>query len=264
MFLKKIKTVCVFYSLFVSSLLLGQSDSIDKALNLFLNYESSQKIDSEDATEAIFKACNIEKLDSSCSIQRVISLSINALSGQIKKVQKKSPEAIDLKQKRENVKRFRLHVRKHRIAYDFLGHARLIERRYKYAFNNEHVVEEVYHYPDLYDYSPKNGDSLMKFLQLLLEDLGKTSRFETKMHSRYGRLKALNYSFKIECIKVRNEILFHPWYRYRLHRGSEFLGDALSPIVYMTKVVLHVVPSIFCIAGLTASTALGGSGPNQD
>jgi hypothetical protein len=260
LFFKKINRLRFLYVLLFPCLFVEQAVAIDQAIDIFVACENAQSLDCESSIHLIFKAFNVEEN----SVSKVASFELKKLSIEIKKNSSNPSIVRALKQRREILKRLKKHLRQHRVEYNFLEYAALLERRYKHAFNNDYVVEDVYRYTELYDYSPKGGDSLMRFLRLLQADLAKISRFESKMHCRYGRLKALNYFFKLECLKVRNEILFHPWYRYRLHQGGEFLADAMSPIVYMGKVLFHVVPSVFCILGLTASTALSGSGPNQD
>lgn len=239
-----------FYLLFFTPILMGHSDSIDKALGLFISYKSAGVINSENSIEAIFNACEINKITSSKDIVKQIVIAR-------KKISTRSQRSnIELIKKRKKLKQFRLHVRKYRYLYDFLAFAQILKRRYKHAFNNSYIVEDVYKSPDLYDYSPKRGDNLVRFFKLLQADLGAISRFETKLHSRYCNLKCLNYSFKIECIKVRNEILFHPWYRHRLRDGYELLTDAFGPLTFLGKVALHVVPSVVCIIAFTLSTSL--------
>ena len=249
-----------FYLLFFATTLVGQSGSIENALKLFVEYEHAGVIDHEDSIEAIFDSCEreLDSIRSSKDIARAVIFKTKKPVIRAKKFKEQSIE------KRNALKRFRLHIRKHRYLYDLIAYSRILQKRYKHAFNNKYIVEDVYKRPDLYDYSPRGGDHLVKFFKLLQYDLGKISRFESKLHSRYGRLKALNYALKIECVKVRNEILFHPWYKHRLRSARELVADAFGPLTFMGKVLFHVVPSVFCILGLTLSTSLGGSHPNQD
>jgi hypothetical protein len=248
----------LFCLLFFATTLIGQSGSIDKALQLFVEYEQAGVVDHEDSIETIFDACELDSIRSSKDIARAVIFKTKKTAIRAKKFKEQSIG------KRDALKRFRLHIRKHKYAYDIIAHSRTLKKRYKHAFNNEYIVEDVYKRPDLYDYSPRRGDHLVKFFKLLQHDLGAISRFETKLHSRYGRLKSLNYSLKIKCVKVRNEILFHPWYKHRLRSAHELVADAFGPLTFMGKVLFHVVPSVFCILGLTLSTSLGGSHPNQD
>ena len=240
---------------------MGQSRSINKALKLFVEYEATGIMDQEDSIEAIFNAfdLDLDSIRSSYEIMRAVVFTTRKVVIKAKK-HKQPPDAIML----NNLKNLKMHIKKHRTLYDFIAYSRILEKRYKYVFNNQYIVEDIYKKPDLYDYSKKGGDYLVKFFKLLQSDLGKITRFETKLHSRYSKFKCLNYSLKIECVKARNEILFHPWYKHRLRRGSEFFADAFSPIIYLCKAFFHVVPSVFCIMGLTLSTSLGGAHPNQD
>jgi hypothetical protein len=240
------------------------ASSIAPAYELFLRFEKVGQLDHEDSIEEVFKAFESNDLITRKEIARAVHAEVKAVYSEMKKTHSKSDQFGAILQKRKGLKRFRSHIKKHRHLYEFLGYSRLLEQRYKYAFGNKYLVEDVYQHPDRYEYSRKKGDMLVKFLKLLLVDLGKIDRFETKLHSCYGRLKAWNYSFKIECIKLRNEILLHPWYKYRLRPGYEFFADCVSPLTYMGKVLFHVVPSVFCLTYFTLSTSLDGSGPNQD
>ena len=78
------------------------------------------------------------------------------------------------------------------MLYDILGLlSNFSKQRYKYAFNNNYIVEDVYKSPELYDYSPKKRRSVsLGFLSCYSHDLSKISRFENMLHSRYGRLES--------------------------------------------------------------------------
>ena len=260
------KAFLTFFLFLAPSLL--QASTIDRSFELFVQYEQAELLDDEDSMKAIFDACNIPLKESSGALVRPLIKKIKAVRLELKSLKRKSKKkSTDYQDKADllkSLKRFRRHIKYHRHIYNFLGFSQTIQRRYNNAFGNIHIVEDVYKQQDLFTYSKKKGDPLVKFYKQLIADLATISLFEDRLHSRYAKLKALNYSFKIEGIKVRNEIIFHPWYKHRHRSGHEFFRDAMGPLSYMGVVLFHVVPSVFCIIGLTLSTSLGGSGNNQD
>lgn len=260
-FVRNVLGIFIFCLLFSLRLC---SAAVVPAYQLFLRFEQLGTLDNEDSIEKTFKAFESCGLVTKKEIAQSIRRAVNQANLKVRKTRSDDIKFDEVIQKRNGLRRFRLHIKKHHHLYDFLSYSRLLNERYKYAFGNKYLVEDVYQHPDRYDYSPKKGDRLVKFLKLLLLDLYRVDRFETKLHSCYGRLKAWNYSFKIEFIKLRNEILFHPWYKYRLRPGYEFFADCVSPLTYVGKVLFHVVPSVFCLAFFALSTTLDGSGSNQD
>lgn len=254
----------LLFVFFIAFSLEALPSSVEPAYQLFLDFEEADDLDHEDSIERIFKAFESHGLVAKKEIAQAIQAEVKVVFKEMKQTRTDAVGFQSVLKKRQGLKRLRSHIKKHRHLYEFLSYSRLLERRYKDAFGNKYLVEDVYQHPDRYDYSKKKGDRLVKFLKLLLVDLSRVDRFETKLHSSYGRLKAWNYSFKIECIKLRNEILFHPWYKYRLRPGYEFFADCVSPLSYMGRVIFHVLPSVFCLTFFTLSTSLGGSGPNQD
>jgi hypothetical protein len=247
-----------FYIFFLTISLAAQEALITPPYKLFLHYEKLALLNNEDSVEKIFRSFESIGLITKKEISQAIYFETQNIFLKMKKTRKEDPEFQTILDYRSGLQRFRKHIKKHRHLYEFLSYSHLLEKRYAYAFGNKYVVEDVYQHPDRYDYSTKKGDRLVKFLKLLLLDLERVDRFETKLHSNYGRLKAWNYSFKIECIKLRNEILLHPWYKYRLRPGYEFFADCVSPLSYMGKAIFHVLPSIFCLSYFLISTDLSG------
>lgn len=234
------------------------SNSIDKAIILFEEYENQGQLDLECSIQAIFDACEVKDVQSRRDIVRVIAADRKKISIGSRRQRRVDSVYRRAKERKDLLKRFRAHIKKHKHAYDFLAYSQVLKKRYQHAFGNRYIVEDVYKHPDRYEYSPKKGDRLLRFFKLLKEDLGWISRAETKMHSRYADLKSLNYVYKIECIKLRNEILFHPWYRHRLRDGYELLDDACGPFGYLGRIIFHVIPSLFIALGITISTSLSG------
>ena len=64
-----------------------------------------------------------------------------------------------------------------------------------------------------FDIDDVNYESLREFAKMISKDLRTIETYEYRLHADWVDLKLANYVLKIELIRLRNAILFHPLYK---------------------------------------------------
>ncbi|MDP3788612.1 MAG: hypothetical protein Q8Q60_04855 [Candidatus Chromulinivorax sp.] len=88
-----------------------------------------------------------------------------------------------------------------------------LQQRYQFAFNNPNIVEALEEAPQLHGVEKFKYKSRAYFKNISA-DIQKTNTFERTLHSKYGVLKAHNYAYQIELIKIRNYVYHHNLYKF--------------------------------------------------
>lgn len=109
---------------------------------------------------------------------------------------------------------FLQYVKKHKYCYNAMKFHDELRERYALAFNNHNIVQSIHSSPNLYGLSTKCKHKCKSYFNQILIDLARVSRFEDYLHGDHSELKAHNYVFKIELIKIRNSIYHNNVYKY--------------------------------------------------
>lgn len=88
-----------------------------------------------------------------------------------------------------------------------------LRQRYQFAFNNPNIVECLEATPALYGVEHYKYKS-RAYIAKVSADFRKIEKFEDTIHADHGLLKAHNYVYKIELIKLRNYIYHHNIYKF--------------------------------------------------
>jgi hypothetical protein len=88
-----------------------------------------------------------------------------------------------------------------------------LEQRHQFAFNNPNIVESIQATPNLYGVE-RCKYKCRAYFNKVSADLRKVERFEACLHADHSVLKAHNYVYKIELIKIRNYIYHHNIYKF--------------------------------------------------
>ena len=88
-----------------------------------------------------------------------------------------------------------------------------LQQRYELAFNNPNIVQAIEAHPVLYGLE-NSKYKCRAYFSKISADLRKIDRFEDTIHGNYGLLKAHNYVYRIELIKIRNHIYHHNIYKF--------------------------------------------------
>ena len=135
---------------------------------------------------------------------------------QCKKAFKKSAQDFILKQKLSTLQSFYRYVTSCKILCKALYFHRYLQTKYHHAFCNQNIVDCLYDQPDLYGVAHAHRKCRTYFKQLS-QDLIKVDLFEDLIHADYSELKAHNYVYKIELIKIRNHVYHHTMYKFETH-----------------------------------------------
>jgi hypothetical protein len=106
------------------------------------------------------------------------------------------------------------YVKKHKHCYNAMNFHNELRQRYVLAFNNQNIVQCIHLTPSSYGLSARCKNKCKTYFNQILIDLAKISKFEDYLHGDYSELKAHNYVFKIELIKIRNSIYHNNVYKY--------------------------------------------------
>lgn len=88
-----------------------------------------------------------------------------------------------------------------------------LRQRYQFAFGNPTIVECLEATPTLYGVERYKYKS-RAYIAKVSADFRKIEKFEDTLHGDHGVLKAHNYVYKIELIKLRNYIYHHNIYKF--------------------------------------------------
>lgn len=129
-------------------------------------------------------------------------------------IRKNIHHAIDQKILEQELKSFSSYVKKNKHCYNAINFHNELKERYARAFNNQKIVECIHKNPDLYGLRLKCKKKCKVYFDQIIIDLAKISNFEDNLHGDHIELKAINYVYKIELIKIRNIIYHNNVYKY--------------------------------------------------
>lgn len=89
----------------------------------------------------------------------------------------------------------------------------VLHKKYQYAFHNSDIINSIQLNPHWYGLE-KHRYKYRAYFKKIAADLKKIDTFEDTLHADYGLLKAHNYVYKIELIKIRNIIYHHVRYQF--------------------------------------------------
>lgn len=225
------------------------------ASHLFCYHESfhaflqAQQEEKRHAHDMLYKTFSHIDVDNQ-TLQRHIKADIVRVKKEIVKAQRQKKEVQLLQQKKKDLRSFYRYVRSHKTYHTVMRfHARLAAI-YKRAFDNLNIVEELYANPTLFHVQEAKYPAV-SFVEKVKADLAQISRFEDLLHADHSILKARNYAYKIELVKIRNLFLHHDAYKEERRYKRKPFKSILFPaaIVGSAGLAVYAVPYAAC-AGL--------------
>jgi hypothetical protein len=113
----------------------------------------------------------------------------------------------------EQLRSLYIYIRNHKECYEAIHFYENLQSKYQLAFNNPYIVQSVESAPALYGVD-KCKYKCRAYFRKVTADLRKVEKFEDKIHADYAVLKAHNYVYKIELIKLRNYIYHNNIYKF--------------------------------------------------
>lgn len=113
----------------------------------------------------------------------------------------------------QHLKDFYVYVHENKECCKAIQFHNVLNKRYALAFNNPMIVDGVRDTPHLYGVD-KSKYKYRAYFKQVAKDLAIIDKFEDTIHGDHGVLKAHNYVYKIELIRVRNHIYHHNMYKY--------------------------------------------------
>lgn len=165
--------------------------------NALLDYRTMDEIFSEDVI-------SYKKL------RKAIRNDIKMCSRCIRKKLKNSVECSELLKQLHS---FDCYVRQHKECCKAIHFHSKLRQQYQLAFNNSNIVECIEARPHLYGVGKSKYKSRAYFKKISA-DLARIEEFEDVIHGDHGLLKAHNYVYKIELIRIRNHVYHDNRYKY--------------------------------------------------
>jgi hypothetical protein len=103
-----------------------------------------------------------------------------------------------------------------KICYDVLQFHKQLKENYYYAWGNLHIVHDIQKAPHLYGLE-HNKHKYKTYVKQINKAIKKLDLFEKILDDNYQRVKAQNYVYRIELIKIRNHIYHHARYKYETY-----------------------------------------------
>jgi hypothetical protein len=147
---------------------------------------------------------------------KIVSRKIKSL-----KRQKESFESLNLlKSKLSIVYNF---IKKHRLQYDIVFFHQSIRDRWNVLFQAMTHGQDIALLLESVGIKQKNIDGLKQLIKQVEKDLQTIEIYEYRLHTDWIDTKLANYVLKIELIRLRNAIFFHPLYkRTKLKLSSSY------------------------------------------
>ncbi|OGB86304.1 hypothetical protein A3J41_01775 [candidate division TM6 bacterium RIFCSPHIGHO2_12_FULL_38_8] len=113
----------------------------------------------------------------------------------------------DLRKQLTSVYKF---LKKHRLQYDVVIFHQAIKNRWNVLFQALAQEQDIVKFLGCVGIDQKGLDGLKQLMKLVEKDLYKINTYEHRLHTDWIDIKLTNYVLKIELIRVRNAVLFHP------------------------------------------------------
>jgi len=114
----------------------------------------------------------------------------------------------------KKLRSFLRYVKKHKHCCSAMQFHDDLKERYALTFNNSKLIQDIHTMPQVYGLSDTCKNKYKTYFNQVLADLAIINKFEDYLHGDYSTLKAHNYVFKIELIRVRNAIYHNNRYKY--------------------------------------------------
>lgn len=113
----------------------------------------------------------------------------------------------------EQLRSFYRYVKEYKECCKAIQFHEQLRQRHQLAFNNPNIVQCVESAPQLYGVE-RSKYKCRAYFSKIAADLRKVDKFEDTIHGDHGLLKAHNYVYKIELIRVRNYVYHNNIYKF--------------------------------------------------
>ena len=114
----------------------------------------------------------------------------------------------------DQLRRFYFYAREHKNCFLAIEIHNDLNQRYAIAFNDPLIVQLIEEYPTIYGLSENCKNKCTAYFKKIQFDLAKLEKLEDMIHGNHSILKAHNYVYKFELIKVRNHVYHSNRYKF--------------------------------------------------
>ncbi len=125
--------------------------------------------------------------------------------------QNKSTEVLQILH--DQLKSFYKFIKKYRLQYEIVMFHDYVKNYWSVLFQAVAQGKDVALFMQNFDIAVIDYEGLRQFIKIVNKDLRKIEAYEYRLHTDWIDLKLANYVLKIEFIRLRNAILFHPSYK---------------------------------------------------
>jgi len=179
----------------------------EKALQEYIAAEQKDESLGYDAMARVFSNLSVP-------VEKLLQAIRADMSFCRRQLRKHSSTAINYNELLVQLRRFYRYVRQHKDCCRAIHFHQQLQNRYALAFNNPSIASDVERNPELH------GMGLCKYkcrsyCKQVKIDLALVDQFEDLIHADFSILKAHNYVYKIELIRIRNFIYHTNLYKYQ-------------------------------------------------
>lgn len=138
---------------------------------------------------------------------------IQVLNKEIKKLQRHKESVQSLVLLHDQLKKIYSFVKKHRLQYEVVTFHEVIKNRWNVLFQAVAQGKDIDQFLKDFNIEHIDYESLRHLVKIVNKDLRQIETYEYRLHTDWIDVKLANYVLKIELIRLRNAILFHPLYK---------------------------------------------------
>ena len=138
---------------------------------------------------------------------------IAVLAKEIKNASRQKNTVTVLQSQHDQLKQLYKFIKKYRFQYEMVQFHQYVKNYYNVLFQALAQGKDVALFLNQFDIDDVNYESLREFAKMISKDLRTIETYEYRLHADWVDLKLANYVLKIELIRLRNAILFHPLYK---------------------------------------------------
>ncbi len=212
MIFKKLKIFTIFCLMFSA---IHSKDQFDFEQKYQKNLEQFAKLTNSSSDEFMHQV-PVFFAQFHISYQQIIKQlhqDIQTIHKEIKIAHKAKKSTASMQALHDQLKNLYNFIKKYRLQYEMIIFHETLKNYYQNLFQAIAQGQDVVPFLKDFDIQPVNYENLKYFAKRVTKDLRKIETYEYRLHADWVDIKLQNYVLKIELIRLRNAILFHPLYK---------------------------------------------------
>lgn len=138
---------------------------------------------------------------------------IQVLHKKIKNAQRHNESSQSFVLLHDQLKTMYAFIKKHRLPYEVVTFHEAVKNHWNILFQAIAQGKDIDQFLKNFNIEHIDYESLRHLVKMVNKDLRQIETYEYRLHTDWIDVKLANYVLKIELIRLRNAILFHPLYK---------------------------------------------------